>query len=152
MSAANSTDNPPAGVFRRLGAMVYDALAMLALLYFASMPLVALQGGDAIAPGNGFYTAYLLVVAYAYFGLCWRLGGRTLGQHAWGLQVRSDSGKRMTSRESILRFCGGLLSLCAGGLGFVWPWLDKRQRSWPDLISNTRLVLMPRSRAPAQQD
>ena len=38
-------ETPPAGFFRRFGAMIYDSLLLLAILMMASFPYVWLTGG-----------------------------------------------------------------------------------------------------------
>ena len=49
--------------------------------------LVFLATRRGIAPGTLWYQAYLLAVAFAYYGISWRLGGQTIGMKAWRLRA-----------------------------------------------------------------
>ena len=37
---------------RRLGAMIYDGLLVLALLFLATLPFIAVRGGEPVEPGE----------------------------------------------------------------------------------------------------
>ena len=63
---------------------------------------------------------------------------------AWRLRLVAIGGRRVTWRHAIVRYLAALLSWAAAGLGFAWSLIDEEKRSWHDLLSGTRLVLMPR--------
>ena len=51
------------GLLRRVGAMMYDALLVVALLWLATIPFIALRGGEAVDIGeNAIYRVTLLLV------------------------------------------------------------------------------------------
>ena len=56
------TDNPPksASLWRRLAALLYDSLLLLAIWFIATASLLPLTGGEAIEANNPFLTTYLL--------------------------------------------------------------------------------------------
>ncbi len=56
---------------RLVAAMFYDGLALLAIWFFATLVIVVVRRGTAIDAGNPFFTLYLALTAYAYFGYCW---------------------------------------------------------------------------------
>src|SRR4030067_170759 len=89
-----SPDLPPPGLPRRLGAMFYDSLLLLALLMMLSYPYVWLTGGD--KPGlivRTLYQLYLLVICFFYYAGFWVRGGQTLGLRTWRMKlVRNDGG------------------------------------------------------------
>mgnify|MGYP001592938461 FL=1 len=72
-----------AGLLRRLGAMLYDALLLLALWFLATVPFIAIEGGESIEPCSGplhiGYQLTLIVVAYGFFVGFWGHRGRSLG-------------------------------------------------------------------------
>ena len=70
----------PCGLLRRLAAMFYDALLLLALLMGAAL-IVVIPLGEAVTSSNPFFQFYLLVVCWAYLAICWR-SGQTLGMRA----------------------------------------------------------------------
>lgn len=135
-----------AGLLRRLGAIVYDALLVAAVLFLATIPFVAVHGGEPVAPGNNAaYRAALVVVIYAFFVGFWVGKGRTLGMQSWGLQIESAEGTRPTLAQASIRFFAAILSWLALGLGFLWQLWDKDALTWHDRLSGTRLVFYPRA-------
>jgi len=124
--------------FRRLAAISYDAIALLAIWFFATLIVVIVRKGVAVAPGNPYFTAYLLFCAYAYYAYCWTHTGQTLGMKAWKIAlVRRDGEPAVDWRHAALRFAAALLSLAALGLGFVWALFDRDHLTWHDHLSNT---------------
>ncbi|WP_156303107.1 hypothetical protein [Methylogaea oryzae] len=53
----DSPSTEPAGFWRRLAALAYDALIQLALFFIGTALLLPLTGGQALAPGNPWYGA-----------------------------------------------------------------------------------------------
>jgi len=136
----------PAGLGRRLGAIVYDSLLVLALLFLATIPFIAMRGGEPVEPsGNLPYQLTLLVVIYVFYVGFWSRSGRTLGMQSWGLRVETAAGQPPTVWQASIRFFAALLSWLPFGLGFWWQLWDKEGRTWHDRLSNTRLVHYPRN-------
>jgi len=105
---------PAAGFPRRLAAIVYDCLLLLAVLFLGTLALLPLTGGEAITPATqdpGVYFAYrvyLALLALGYFGLSWTRSGQTLGMMAWNIRLEAASGGRIAWRAAVLRFAFGL--------------------------------------------
>lgn len=137
--------NPAPGLARRLGAAVYDALLLLAVLFFATLVVLPLNGGRAFESANFLYSSYLVAVSYAYFAWFWTHGGQTLGMRAWRLRLRTDSGERITWTRSLARFSAATLSWLAAGAGFLWSLYDAERRTWHDRLSHTSLIIEPRA-------
>ncbi len=137
-------DQLPCGLLRRLAAMIYDGLLLVALWMIAAA-LVILPTGQEVEPGATIFQLYLLVVAWIYLALCWRLGGQTLGMKAW--RIRLVGNRRPISwGTTVVRFVVALASLLCFGLGFVWVLFHPRSATWHDLASNTFLVVEPKDR------
>ena len=129
----------PAGLIRRLMAMLYDTIAVFTLVYFATfIPLVA-SGGEALQPRNWLLTIYLLAVIYAYFAVCWSRG-RTLGMQAWKIRIVDEHGTFPALNSILRRFCMAFLSLGCAGLGYWLSLVDRERRTWHDRFSGTRLI------------
>lgn len=78
---------------RRLGALLYDGLLLVAFWLLATFCLVLAKGHGLVAPGSGTiaktpYWLFLLLIAWAFFSWFWSHGGQTLGMRAWKLQLR----------------------------------------------------------------
>lgn len=131
-----------ASLLRRLAAIFYDLLLILALLMLVGFIGVAITGGEANESWLfKIFSQLVPIVFYAYF---WRRGGQTLGMVAWRLRVQTLDGRPIDFRQTMLRLLGGLLSWLTLGLGFIWMWIDAEKRTWPDLFSQTQVVLVPK--------
>lgn len=133
------------GLLRRIGAMLYDALLVGALLFLATIPFIAIRGGEPVERGdNLLYQFTLVIVVYAFFVGFWSGPGRTLGMQSWRLQLENDQGKVPTIAQASLRFLASLLSWLPLGLGFLWQLWDHDKLTWHDRISHTRVVHYPK--------
>lgn len=129
---------------RRLGAIVYDSLLVLALMFMITLPFVAFRGGEPVEPGEGPYRLILLLVAYVFFVGFWTKSGRTLGMQAWRVQVEGADGAKPDIARASLRFLAAILSLLPFGLGFWWQLFDKDGLTWHDRLSGTRIRYYPK--------
>jgi uncharacterized RDD family membrane protein YckC len=141
MSVSQET-MPVASLLRRLAAISYDCLLLVAVLFFASLPLIVVSGG-AVHSGHLSYQLYLLGICFLYYGWQWTHGGQTLGMKAWRLQVvdRNDNAP-LTWKAAALRFAAAILSLLSAGLGFAWALFDRQSLAWHDRLSGTRLRIV----------
>ena len=134
---------PPAGFVRRLLAIVYDLILLLAVLYVAMGALLLISAGAANQPGSPWLSAYLLLVSFIFYGWFWINGGQTLGLRSWRLRVEEGDGRPLTWGVAMLRFSLGLLTCLPLGVGFLWMLLDRERRTLYDRLSGTRVVLLP---------
>lgn len=132
----------PAGLLRRLGAMVYDSLLVLALWMFTLFPLVAFSNDFVHGPA---VRGLLFLEMYLFFAYFWVRRGQTLGMLAWRLALRTDDGAPLTLTQATLRFCGAVASFLALGLGYLWILFDPQRRSWSDLVSASQVVKLPKA-------
>ena len=133
------------GLLRRLAAIVYDTLLVVALLFLATIPFIAMRGGEPVEIGdNAIYRIVLVLVIYGFFVGFWTRSGRTLGMQSWGLQLETMNGDRPTLATSSVRFVAALLSWAPAGLGFLWQLWDREHLTWHDRISGTRTVYYPK--------
>ncbi len=87
MPKPDSLQYQPAGLLRLLGAVAYDLLLWLAVLFLATALILPISGGDALRAGNPLYTSYLFMVSFFFYAWFWVHGGQTLGMRAWRLHV-----------------------------------------------------------------
>ena len=143
--------HPVAGLPRRLAAMVYDSLLLLALLLIATACFLPLTGGTAITwPGFPLlWVLHKLIIAgvvVSFYGVAWTRTGATLGMASWRLRVERLDGSRLTWRDTVVRIGAAILSWIPLGLGWVWCVVDREGRSWHDILSRTRVVVLPKGR------
>ena len=135
------------GLLRRLAAIIYDTLLVCALLFLATIPFIALRGGEPVEVGdNRIYQIVLLLVIYAFFVGFWTHRGRTLGMQSWGLQLQTMDGEKPTLATASVRFIAAILSWAPAGLGFLWQLWDRDKLTWHDRISGTHLVYYPKAK------
>jgi uncharacterized RDD family membrane protein YckC len=140
-----------AGLLRRLGAMLYDSLLLLAVLMVATALFLPLTGGEAVDPGTHpllelVYRLVLLLLVVGFYGLFWTRRGQTLGMASWRLRVEREDGRLLTWGDTLRRLAWALLALLPLGLGFVWILLDPQRRAWHDRLSRTRVVVLRKER------
>lgn len=135
-------------LFRRIAAMLYDGILILALLFLSTLPFIAVRGGEPVeADGNFIYRLILALVIYAFFVGFWTRSGRTLGMQSWRLQLLAADGNPPTIAVASVRFFAAILSWLPCGLGFLWQVWDKDGLTWHDRISKTHIVYYPKEDA-----
>lgn len=138
----------PTGLLRRFAAIVYDSLLVAALLFLATVPFIAVRGGEPVESGDNFlYQLVLGGVVYAFFVGFWSRSGRTLGMQSWGLQLETVTGEVPSVAMASLRLLAASLSWAALGLGFLWQLWDPEKLTWHDRLSNTRLIYYPKKKS-----
>lgn len=139
------------GLLRRFAAILYDSLLLLALLFMATIPFIAIEGGESIEAGSGplhiVYQLTLVLVAFVFFVGFWRHRGRTLGMQSWGLQLQTPGGELPSLGTATIRFFVAILSWLPLGLGFFWQLWDADHLTWHDRLSKTRVVYYPRTKS-----
>lgn len=144
----NDSAPVPAGFWRRMAAMFYDGLLLLAVYMLTAALLLPFTSGEAVTPQDSAPLAYvlramLLVITIAYFGWSWTRSGSTLGMLAWKIRVVRQDGSRLLWPEVLARLGAALLSWAAAGLGFLWILFDGDKRAWHDRLTRTRVVRLP---------
>jgi uncharacterized RDD family membrane protein YckC len=134
----------PAGLLRRIAAMGYDALLLLAIYMITGFIALMLTGGEAVPAGNPWFRLLLLLLALFYFCASWIRGGQTIGMKAWRIQVTRLDGSALDGPTAVLRFGAALLSWAVIGLGFLWVLIDPEKRAWHDRLSGTQMLITPK--------
>jgi uncharacterized RDD family membrane protein YckC len=109
----------PASLFRRLAALVYDGLLLLAVLFLGTLVLLPFTGGESITPQESgpweyAYRAWVALLTFGFFGVSWTRRGQTLGMMSWKIRLLKDDGSLPGWRDAGIRFVtGGLMVICA---------------------------------------
>jgi uncharacterized RDD family membrane protein YckC len=138
-----------AGVLRRFGAMFYDLLLVIALLFVVTALLLSLTGGEAITSERFgafeyVYQALLVAVIIGFFGLFWTRRGQTLGMMAWRLKVVREDGALLSWSDVLKRLGAAIVSWAALGIGYFWIWIDRDRLAWHDRWTRTRVIVLPK--------
>jgi len=151
------------GLIKRLIVMIYDGLLLLSVAAFSSAIVIGIY--LFIAPdshfvdpatldnpkivklsnlgrniGGALVTVNVLIVSFLFYGWFWTHGGQTLGMKAWNLYLIKPDGKFIDWKLARKRYVLALLSWLPIGLGYSWILLNRKQRAWHDILSNTQIV------------
>ena len=138
----NNNSNQVVSLPRRIVIMFYDSILLIALLFFASLPVAVPLEITMEHPYYPLFILYIHLVSFLFFGWCWTRGGQTLGSKTWKVKVVADSGNKVTWKHAFLRYIGSLLCWISLGVGFLWCYTNKERRAWNDIISKTRLSIV----------
>ena len=133
---------PNASLVKRLLAMMYDSLLIMAVWMLVGYVFIAFNDGEAVS--GPLFNSTVFLVTFLFFALFWTRSGQTLGMLAWRLRIESDQGQPLSARQALLRFMGALFSALAFGLGYWWIIFDSNKLGWHDRWSNSRVVQPPK--------
>jgi uncharacterized RDD family membrane protein YckC len=150
-------------LWRRLIALLYDLVAVLAIVMTVGLVCQLATGGKLITTGAQvqiawWYQPLQAIVVAAYFVLSWLRGGQTLGMRPWRIRVTTRDGTRLSLWQAILRAIVAAVPLlmlllaptlglrmalwCILGLWAVWfgvGFVDSRRRPVHDLVTGTEI-------------
>lgn len=134
-----SPHHQPAGILRRIGAFGYDCLLLLAILFGGTALLLPFTGGEAIQAGNLYYSIYILIISFLFFGWFWIHGGQTLGMRAWKIRVEQLDGRDISWGQAVHRF---ILMYITFGLSLLWCFTNNERQAFHDRLSGTRTIIL----------
>ncbi len=132
-----------AGFWRRMAAIFYDSLLILALFFLATAVVLPLNDGKAFSSDQYAYPVFLFLVCFVFFGWFWTKGGQTPGMKAWKLTLISDdypNESNVSWKQAVRRYIAALFSWLVFGIGFAVIAVNKQKLSWHDRLSNTRMI------------
>jgi uncharacterized RDD family membrane protein YckC len=158
-----------ASFLRRIGALAYEALLLVAMAFVAGflfLPLVSPRGVShrtlTVPPVFARTMMFCALVggAAAYYGWCWSGGRRTLPQKTWQLRLVDRCDGPLTRQQALIRFAAawigpalalfgyGVLHASAYGrnalafaaLNYCWAVIDPDRQFLHDRIAGTRIV------------
>ncbi|MBU1237622.1 MAG: RDD family protein [Gammaproteobacteria bacterium] len=134
-----------AGFWVRLGATLIDTI----LIMLITFPLLVwiygweyfdptLNTGMFAGPADFLITWVLPFIAVIWF---WRARQATPGKMALSLHVvDADSGRTLSTGQSIGRYFAYIVSTLPLCIGFVWIAFDKRKQGWHDKLAGSVVV------------
>ena len=166
MIQSNHSSKPKSvGLLRRLGALLYDALLLVAVLFFASLLIVVPFNITYGHPYYPIYVIYVYTISFFFLGWFWTHGGQTLGMRAWRIQLQHINGQSITWKWALYRFFSVLVFWFPAAAGYLflqatykqliyfwivpivvdylWCFLNPDRLAVHDILSRTRLVKIP---------
>ncbi len=109
---------------RRLAALPYEGLLVLALVLIAAFPLSGLKGITLQGLPHLLMQAYFFTVTGIYFIWFWRHGGQTLAMKTWRFRLADQTGAPLTLLRALGRYILVLIfhgPACAGLVLLFFP-------------------------------
>ena len=131
------------GFLRRLAAIVYDSLLVLAVCFLATAVVLPLNNGEAFQYDQYAYPVFLLTLCFFFFAWFWTHGGQTPGMKAWKVLLVSDEHPDISGvgwKQAGKRFIAALVSWMIFGAGFVAILIGKQKLAWHDRFSGSQLI------------
>ncbi|WP_018950497.1 RDD family protein [Thioalkalivibrio sp. ALMg11] len=102
-TAASSVDGQPTSLLRRLSAIIYDALLLIAIWMVLGLLVVVLGNTTGLYSPRAHFVLNL-IVAWGFFYWFWTRTGQTLGMQAWNIQLRTEGGHAVHAWQATLRY------------------------------------------------
>lgn len=131
--------------FKRIAALIYDSLLIIALLFLSTFLLLLARDGETFGPNHVGYILSQLMVGGLYLVFCWTKGGQTLGMLAWRIKLINSLNQPITVQQGIKRYVFACLGFWLGGIGILWMFINRKQLSLADYLSQTRMVSVAKS-------
>ncbi|EPE37278.1 RDD family protein [Candidatus Photodesmus anomalopis] len=148
---------PPAGLIRRLGALLYDSLIILAIeiiaagiviaIIFALHSLEIVHYGEYGDPAglldkhpilSQLFAIYLSIIWICFFHFFWVKTGQTLGMKTWRIQLRNQDGRSViTISQAFIRLATSVFGIANFSMLF-----NMQQQSFHDVLSKTQIVVL----------
>ncbi len=132
----------PAGLGRRFGALLYDALLIIAVWMATLFPWVIFNNGEAV--GGMLVQLVLLAELIGFYLVFWSRQGQTLGMKAWRIRLVDTTGQPPTFKQLLIRLATAPLSVLSCGAGYLWFYVGDHRQTWHDRLSDTMVVHLPR--------
>ena len=141
-----------------MAALLYDSFLVFAIWMLIGYLIQLFPGVENAKIINGhlvtnLYVDYLLFSlmffsAAAFYCWFWLKSGQTLGMLAWRLRLKSESDDCLTVKQVFIRWLMAWPSFLLFGVGYFWHYFNKNGDTLHDLISGTKVVLIPKSERP----
>lgn len=146
-----TTDTSYAALWRRLAAMIYDGIVIIAIWIIVGFLVLSAFGIDQAQVVENervvldpYYRITLfssmLLSAYLFFAWFWTHSGQTLGMQAWKLKVQNPDASAISYKQSLIRFVVAPFSLLLLGAGYFYMFFNAEKLTAPDLFSHSVVV------------
>ena len=162
--------SPRASLARRLGALLYESLLLVAIVFAASflaLPLISTGHSRSVdtltvpaLPERAALFCMLFAVLAWYFVWSWTGGRRTLAMKTWRLKLVLANGQSLPAKVALLRYLAtwigpalalatyavlhrygsGAHALWLIAFNFLWAFVDPERQFLHDRIAGTRIV------------
>ncbi len=137
----SASNHPSVSLFRRLMAILYDSLLLVALYFVVGWIAFLLNGSQSIEGGtvaSWLLFSAMIMISFLYFGWFWIHGGQTLSMKTWRMKLVKEGG--MDWAGVARYFISAALSWALFGLGFLLALIHPQNKTLHDLLNKTRML------------
>ncbi len=137
----------PAELWRRLAAIVYDSIIVLAIWFIVGFIVLTAFGIDQVQVQDervvlgSFYRftlfASMLGSAYLFFAWFWTHSGQTIGMQAWKIRIQNSDGSSISWKQSLIRCVTAPPALICLGAGYFLMLFNPERLTLPDILSGS---------------
>lgn len=153
MSKQTTESYPRAGFFKRIAAIVYDLLIIVALAMLVTIvTLIAVhllstnnlidisgyQDQSAYLNAQWWFKVELTLAIWFFYAWFWYDGGQTLGMRSWRLKLVTDNEQPLTLKRTGLRALYSILGL--GNLLVLFT--PKKRVALQDKLTKTKVIVL----------
>jgi uncharacterized RDD family membrane protein YckC len=131
---------PPAPLFRRFAAMLYESLLLLAVVFIVAYIATAFIGEVHTLIQKLLMQLVVAGSLYLYSAHFWMRTGQTLAMKTWRIRIETRDGQRLDRRRANLRFLLAWPSILFFGAGLLWAFFDRDRQFLHDRLAGTRIV------------
>jgi len=135
-----------AGFFKRIFSLIYDTLAVIAIILSLSSLLLLINGPiDWDNFDKNSLASWIQFLIFVFSGPCFYTyfwlanNGQTLGMQAWRIQLIREKGD-LSIAVCLFRCFISVISVLILGMGYFLIFLNKENKSLSDLITNTQII------------
>ena len=140
-----------AALWRRLAAMVYDSIVIIAIWIIVGFIVLSAFGIDQAqivendrVVMDPYYRVTLfssmLLSAYLFFAWFWTHSGQTLGMQAWKIRVQNPDSSAISYKQSLIRCVIAPFSFLLLGAGYFYMFFNPEKRTLHDRLSHSIVV------------
>ncbi len=149
MTDSNQTEIvKSAALWRRLAAMVYDSIVIIAIWIVVGFIVLSAFGIDQAqivendrVVMDPYYRITLfssmLLSAYLFFAWFWTHSGQTLGMQAWKIRVQNSDSSAISYKQSLIRCVIAPFAFVFLGAGYFYMFFNPEKLTLPDLLSRS---------------
>ena len=130
-------DYKPAGFFRRIAALFYDLILIIALCIGSILLITFFINTEILSP---FMYLFFLVLSISFYCYFWKQNkGQTLGMQVWKIKLSQIDGADVKLSNMIFRCISGLVLNLFFGINYLPMIFRKDKRTLNDILSKTVL-------------
>jgi uncharacterized RDD family membrane protein YckC len=130
-------DYKPAGFFRRIAALFYDLILIIALCIGSILLITFFINTEILSP---FMYLFFLVLSISFYCYFWKQNnGQTLGMQVWKIKLSQIDGADVKLSNMIARCISGLVLNLFFGINYLPMIFRKDKRTLNDILSKTVL-------------